>query len=510
MGDIISSNNKRLAKNTMALYFRTLISTLVSLYTVRALLDALGAADYGIYNVVGSIVVTFSFFNSTLRSAIQRFMNVALGRDDKEEFAKVFSLSNIIMLGLIIFIIILSETVGLWFLNNKLDIPGERFESAQIAFQFTIITFCLGVIRIPLESSVIAYERMTFFAYLSILEQALKLLVVYALYHTTNDKLIVYAFLLSITSLVTLIAYMIFCKKSFDTCKYKLIFDKTLFKSLFTFSGWTFLGATTDLGTRQAFVFLLNNFYGVVANAAMGIANQVVNTVNSLIVGFQTSFRPQLVKSYAQGNMEYVTKLIYSSSKISFLLMFLPGILLIINAPFILGLWLKEIPEYTVSFCRLILACSVIDATTGPYYATLMATGNIKKYQVWISLVFCLDIVFICIMFVCGVGAEYILYSRILTRGVMNMFVGLFFLKRQLSFKISSYLKNVIFPILIYILVLLPFIYLMMKFMKGLQLFIISDILILTIGILLPYKVVLDNKERSLIKSMLLLKLFKK
>ncbi len=510
MADKISSNNKRLARNTMALYFRTLISTLVSLYTVRALLDALGAADYGIYNVVGSIVVTFSFFNSTLRSAIQRFMNVALGRNDNEEFAKVFSLSNIIMIGLIVFIVILSETVGWWFLNNKLDIPEDRFDAALIAFQFTILTFCFGVVRIPLESSVIAYERMTFFAYLSIIEQVLKLLVVFGLYRTSIDKLVTYAFLLSLSSFVTLVAYYLFCKKNFDGCKFKFVFDKALFKSLFSFSGWTFLGATTDLGTRQAFVFLLNNFYGVVANAAMGIANQVVNTVNSLIVGFQTSFRPQLVKSYAQGNMEYVTKLIYSSSKISFLLMFLPGILLIINAPFILGLWLKEIPEYTVSFCRLILVCSVIDATTGPYYATLMATGNIKKYQMWISFVFCLDIVFICIMFVCGVGAEYILYSRIVTRGVMNMFVGLIFLKRQLLFKISSYLRSVIFPILIYIIALIPLIYLMMEYTQGLYLLLLSVILILTVGIFIPYRLVLDNKERGLVKSMLLLKLFKK
>ena len=506
----ISSNNKRLAKNTMALYFRTLISTIVSLYTVRALLDALGATDYGIYNVVGSIVVTFSFFNSTLRSAIQRFMNVALGRNDREGLIKVFSLSNIIMIGLILFIVILAETVGLWFLNNKLEIPTERFTSAQIAYHFTILTFCLGVIRIPLESSVIAYERMTFFAYLSIIEQALKLLVVFGLYNTPFDKLITYAILLSFTAFVTLAAYYLFCKKNFECCRYKFIFDKKIFKSLFSFSGWTFLGATADLGTRQAFVFLLNNFYGVVANAAMGIANQVVNTVNALIVGFQTSFRPQLVKSYAQGNIEYVTKLIHSSSKISFLLMFLPGILIIINAPFILGLWLKEIPDYTVSFCRLILVCSVIDATTGPYYATLMATGDIKKYQICISLVFCLDIFLMCIMFFCGVGAEYILYSRILTRGVMNMLVGLYFLKRQLSFKVFPYLREVVLPIIVYIIVLVPFIYYMMEYVNGLQLLVFSFVLISTAGLIIPYKLVLDIKERNLIKSMLLLKIFKK
>lgn len=510
MQEVIIADNKRLAKNTIALYVRTLIVTVVSLYTARALLDVLGAVDYGIYNVVGSIVVTFSFLNSTLRNAIQRFLNYELGKNDIEELRKIFVMSNIIMFALVIVVVVLAETAGLWFLDNKVDIPVERFHAARIAYQFTIITFCIGVVRIPLESCVIAYERMSFFAYLSLIEQGIKLFIVYCLYTTTSDKLSFYAFLISLSALITYFIYFIYCKRNFVCFVLRFKWDNKLFKELFSFSAWTFGGSLADLGTRQAFVFMLNNFYGVIANAAMGIANQVVNTINSLIVGFQTSFRPQLVKSYAQGNIDYVAKLILSTSKISFLLMFIPGIIMIINAPYILNIWLKDVPEYSVAFCRLILVCSVIDATTGPYYATIMATGNIKFYQICISIVFCLDIIFICVMFYMGVGAEYILYSRIATRGVLNMFVGLFFLKRQLNFDVLYYINKVLLPICMYIIILLPIILLLMYHFSNLTLLVSSILFICTIGVIVPTFLILNYSERELIKSILLSKIYRK
>ena len=496
-----SSNNRRIAKNTLALFFRTALVTLVSLYLARALLDVLGKEDYGIYNLVGSIVVTFSFLNSTLQSAFQRFMNFALGKNDTAQFRKIFSMSFLILAILVLIVILLSETVGLWFLNNKLNIPPDRMFAARWAFQFTVLTFSIGVMRIPLESSVVAHEKMTFFAYLSILEQALRLVVVFCLYRSPIDKLIFYASLLSCTSVITYFVYVLYCRRKFEYCRLQKVWDKDLFKNLFSFSGWTFMGSTTALGTQQAFIFLLNIFYGVVANAAMGIANSVSNAINSLIAGFQTAFKPQIVKSFAQDDISYVHKMIHTTSKISFILMFIPGILVIVNAPFILDVWLKEVPEYTVSFCRMMLVCLIIDATTGPYYAGIMASGNIKWYQVCISIVFCLDIALMCVLFKLGVGAEYILYSRIATRGVMNMFVGLHFLKRQLNFDLAEYFKRVILRIAAVVIITVPILLVLERFFDGWRLLAVSCLFVCSAGLALSYYIILGRTEREIISN---------
>ena len=277
-----TSNKERLAKNTIALYIRTGIVTLVSLYMARALLDALGQENYGIYNVVASIVVTFSFFNATLTTAFQRFMNFALGKNDELQYRKVYTMSIIILVVLVFGIIILSETLGIWMLDSKLNIPEERRSAAMWAFQFSIITFCIGVLRIPFTASIIAHEKLSFFAYVSLVEQGLRLLMVYCLYNSPIDVLVFYAVSITAVSIITLIIDVVFCKKKIKECKVEKKWDSKLFKQLFSFSGWTFFGSTTNLGAQQLFVFLLNMFYGVIANAAMGIASHIVNAINSL------------------------------------------------------------------------------------------------------------------------------------------------------------------------------------------------------------------------------------
>lgn len=497
------SNKERLAKNTIALYIRTGIVTLVSLYMARALLDALGQENYGIYNIVASIVVTFSFFNATLTTAIQRFMNFALGKDDELQYKKVYTMSILILLALVIGIIILSETFGIWMLNSKLDIPAGREKAAMWAFQFSIITFCIGVMRIPFEASVIAHERMTFFAYVSLIEQGLRLLMVYLLYHSSIDVLIYYAILISCVSLFTFSIYIAFCKRKFIVCKVVKQWDSSLFKQMFSFSGWALLGSTSSLGAQQLFVFLLNMFYGVIANAAMGIATHIVNAINSFFAGFQTSFKPQIVKLYANNEMASFKSLITTTSKVSFVLMFLPAIVIIVNAPFILDIWLKEVPEYTVAFCRLILVCCVIDATTGPYNAAIMASGKIRNYEFAISTVFFLDIIGVYGLFKLGVGAEYILYSRIATRGILNMFVGLFFMKRLFDFDVHKYCKVVFGPIMLFLGIMVPISILMDHFLSGWSLLIVSSFVLLVVGALLSLFIVFNNSERSFVVELL-------
>lgn len=492
-----TSNKERLAKNTIALYIRTGIVTLVSLYMARALLDALGQENYGIYNVVASIVVTFSFFNATLTTAFQRFMNFALGKNDELQYRKVYTMSIIILVVLVFGIIILSETLGIWMLDSKLNIPEERRSAAMWAFQFSIITFCVGVLRIPFEASVIAHEKMSFFAYVSLIEQGLRLLMVYCLYNSPIDVLVFYALLITCVSLLTLIIYILFCKNKFKVCRFVKQWDPSLFRQLFAFSGWTFLGSTTNLGAHQLFVFLLNMFYGVIANAAMGIASHIVNAINSFFAGFQTSFRPQIVKTYANNEMDSFKKLVTTTSKISFVLMFLPSIIIIVNAPFILDVWLKEVPNYTVAFCRLILVCCVIDATTGPYNAAIMASGKIRNYEFAISAVFLLDVVGIIVLFHLGVGAEYILYSRIATRGVLNMLIGLYFMKHLFNFDVPIYIQKVLLPILVYLIIITPISFVLIKYLHGWNLLLISSFVLFVFGVLLSLLIILDKVERT-------------
>lgn len=492
-------NNKRLAKNTITLYIRTGIVTLVSLYMARVLLDALGQENYGIYNVVASIVVTFSFFNSTLQSAFQRFLTFSLGKKDELQFSKIYTMSILILAVLVLLVIILSESFGVWFLNSKLNIPADRMYYAQGAFHFTILTFCIGVMKIPFESVVIAHEKMAFFAYVSLLEQGLRLLMVYLLYRSPIDELVFYAGLVSCVSLLTFIVYVVYCRSQFCYCKVVRQWDGPLFKQLLSFSGWTLVGSTSSLGAQQLFVFLLNIFYGVIANAAMGIATNVVAAVNSFFAGFQTSFRPQIIKSYANHEYDYLKKMISSTSKISFILMFIPAVLLIINTPFILAIWLKNVPEYTVAFCRLFLICAIIDATTGPYNIAIIASGKIKYYELCISVVFFLDILGVLALFKLNVGAEYILYSRIATRGVLNMFIGLYFLNRQFNFDVKGYLKNVIFPIILFLTLSSPLLLLIVRCFSGWTLMMYSFLYVMIVCVVLSFFIVLNKKERSLL-----------
>ena len=504
-----TNRSKQIAKNTIALYIRTAITMMISLYITRVVLDTLGKEDYGIYNVVGSIVVTFSFFNTSLQAAIQRFLTFSLGEGNLNKLNNYFSMSIMIVLTFVVIIIFLADTIGLYFLRQELNIPDSRLDSACWAFQFTILTFAVGMMRIPLEALVIAHERMSFFAYLGMLEQGLRLIFVFILCFSCIDKLVLYSFLLSITAIITLVAYYVYCKQKFSYCSFAFFGDRKIFKDIFSFSGWTLWGASASLGTQQALVFLLNIFYGVVANAALGIAQHVVNAVNSFVGGFQTAFRPQIVKSYAQNDQSNLHSIIHSTSKISFLLIFIPGIIIIVNAPYLLQIWLKDVPVYTVSFCRLFLVCCIIDGLTGPYNAAIMASGEIRNYQIVISMVFCIDIICICVMFVLGVGAEYILYSRIATRGLLNMFVGLYFLKVKIMFDVYCYFKMVLMPVAFFLVILIPAIFAMQYFLSEILLLIISVLVVSGLGSLLGYAILLDDREKYILKNIIFAKLHK-
>lgn len=496
-----TSENKRIAKNTLALYARTIIVMLVSLYVSRVLLDKLGVDDYGIYNVVGSIVILFSFLNTALTASSQRFLTVALGESDKMKMCKVFNTSVSIQIILVAVSILLLECGGTWFLNNRLNIPEGREVAANYAFQFSILTFAMNFLRVPYSASVVAYERLDFFAYSSIVDVLLKLGIAFTIGVTGYDRLVTYSFLLAFESFVMFLVYMIFCKRTFDTCKYDGILDRNIFGKMFMFSGWTLLGGFSNVATQNGFLFMLNMFCGVVANAAMGIANQVLTALISFVGSFQTSFQPQIVKSYAQGENSRLHDLINSTSKFSFALMFLPASLLIVNIDWALDIWLGTVPENSGKFCQILIICSMIDAVTGPFYCAIMATGRIARYQILISISFLLDLIISLVLFKMGVEPFFILMMRIVTRGFLNALIGIYILSVLINHDVREYFKKTVVPILLLLVIMSPVLYALYENFDGIMRLLVSIPVVSILFLVTCYYKLFTPSEREYIKS---------
>lgn len=493
------SDNKRLAKNTLFLYFRTGIIMLISLYLSRVILEILGVEDYGIYNVVGSIVVLFSFLNNAMTQASQRFISFEIGKNDNGIARKIFNTALSSQLIFILIVFFLTESVGLWFLNEKLNIPQERVDAAFWVFQLSFLTFCINMIMVPYTALVVAYEKMSFFAYVSLFDAGLKLLLIHILRISPYDKLISYSFLVLFISIIVAIVNVLYCIKNFSICKIEFSWDKYLFKKMFSFSSWSLCGGISNIATQKGIIFLLNIFWGVTINAAMGICSQVSAAMNSFIGGFQTSFRPQLIKSYAQNDIKRFYSLISNTSKISFMLAFIPAIFLIINMPIVLELWLGDIPEYTISFCQLILACSIIDSLTGPYFVSIMATGEIKNYQIMISLSYLLDLLTSFFLIKLMISPHYIFYSRLATRGILNMFIGLYYMKKLFMFNLRKYFFSVLVPIFIILIITIPSSLYIYKTYSGICLLKYSLFLIPFI-LFCYYSILLNSSERNILK----------
>lgn len=502
-----SAANKRLAKNTMTLFLRTFFVMLVGLYVSRVLLQVLGVDDFGIYNVVGGIVVLFSFLNSAMAAASQRYITYTFGTGDPNETNKVFSASMTSQIAIDIVLLIVVEVFGLWFLNNKLQIPADRMTAANITFQFTVLTFCVNVVRIPYEATVIAYEKMSFYAIVSILDVLIRLLIVIILQFVNHDKLVTYGLLLFVSSIVLFTVYVYYCKRKFNTCHYYFVRDNKLYKKLFAFTGWSLFGSGANVLTQQGFVFMLNIFYGVVVNAAMGIANQVNSAMTTFINSFQMSYRPQIVKSYAQGDTLHLITLINTSSKMSFALIIMPVLILIFNMPLVLKLWLGEVPEYAVQFCQLILICTTIDSISGSYNAGIMATDKIRNYQMAISISFLLDLIISFILIKAGILPYFVLLSRIATRGCINLLIGLFYLRKLLIFNVKSYAKDVLSRIVLMLLIILPVLFVLYTHYNSWQMLIISSVYVLILGPVSIMVVLFNRRERLYILQLVKQKL---
>ena len=377
-----SDNNKRIAKNTLLLYFRMLFMMVVSLYTSRVILNALGVEDFGIYNVVGGVVAMFSVISGSLSAAISRFITYELGKGDQSRLNKIFSASVTIQLLLSLIIVVLIESVGVWFLNAKMTIPETRMTAANWVLQFSIITFVINLISVPYNAAIIAHEKMSAFAYISILEAVGKLAIAFLIIWSPMDKLIFYAILMCVVAVVVRLTYGHYCKKHFAECTYHFHWDKDILKQMFGFAGWNFIGAASAVLRDQGGNIIINIFYGPAANAARGIAIQVNNAVTGFVTNFMTALNPQITKSYASGDRECMMTLLYQGARLSFYMLLLLSLPILVNTHYILVIWLKLVPEHAVLFVQLILVFAMSESISNPLITAMLATGKIRNYQI--------------------------------------------------------------------------------------------------------------------------------
>ena len=380
-----SANNKRIAKNTILLYGRMLFLLLIGLYTSRVILAALGVDDFGVYNVVGGIVAMFTMVSGALSAAISRFITYELGTRNIEKLKRVFSTAVSIQLIFSGILIILAETIGLWVLNNKLVIPDSRLFAAHWVFQLSIITFVVNLISVPYNAAIIAHERMSAFAYISIIDAVAKLAVAWLITTTEHDKLILYAILLAVIAVAIRMIYGSYCARHFEECHFRFKIDSGLLKDMFSFAGWNMIGATSAILRDQGGNILINMFGGPAVNAARGIAFQINNALMGFVTNFQMALNPQIIKNYASQNRDYMMQLIFQGSRLSFYIFFLMALPVFVSTPYILRLWLTIVPEHTVLFVRLVIIFSLSEALSVSLKTAMYATGKVKTYQICVG-----------------------------------------------------------------------------------------------------------------------------
>ena len=469
-------NNKRIAKNTLILYIRMLFTMGVSLFTSRVILQVLGVEDYGIYNVVGGIVSMFTFLNGGMISATQRYLTFEIGKGDWGRLSKVFSTSIQIHALIALVIVLLSETVGLWFLFEKLVIPDGRMIAAFWVYQCSILACVVGIMSVPFNADIIAHEKMSAFAYISVAEVTLKLLIVYLLYVSQWDKLIIYSMLTLLVQLLICWIYARYCSDHFPESHYRHNIDKSLFKEMFSFAGWSFWGNLAGVLYTQGLNMMLNIFYGPIVNAARGIAVQVQGAVQQFVSNFQLALNPQITKSYAVGNLSQMQNLMFCSARFSFFLLFFLTLPILLETEFLLTIWLKTIPSDVVVFTRWMIGISLIYTIANPCVIANQATGNVKFYQTVVGciLLFILPISYI----VLKLGAPA--YSVFVVHFCIESFAQvarMYMLRKLINLPIHSYIRHIYIPIISVVVIscILPF-YVHNQFSNGLIRFLIVSL----------------------------------
>lgn len=497
-------NQKTVAKNTLMLYIRMGVMMIVSLYASRVVLATLGIDDFGIYNVVGGVVVMFSFMNITLTVAIRRFLAYELGQEEGGRIQEVFNASIIAVFIASVIIVIGLESIGLWFLNYKLNIPPDRLGAANFVFHFSVLSFFFNMNLIPFSSAIVVYEKMGVYAYLGIAETMLKLGLVLSLPYIPGDKLRWYGLLVALLAVLMAICNYIYCN-------YRIIKPKTLqiikwsdVLSIFKFSAWTILGTMIFMLATQGVNMIYNVFFGVAINAALGIAQQVSNATNQFVGNFQTAFNPQLTKSYsAEGLSEKTYGFICQTSRLSIMLIVAIGVPIIANTTPVLELWLKEVPAYAVQFTIIFLLYAAVDGASGPLYYLVYAKGELKMYQITMGVI---QLVYVLLVYLfCSLGLDpvYVLSINVITAALMYI-ARLLILKKIMDFPVKEYLLKVVVPLIIPVLLFTGLTILNGHIMKdgNITVMICKILISIIIVSLICYFGYLNNNERLFVLSM--------
>ncbi len=498
-----TDKTKRIAKNAMLLYARMIVTLVITLFTSRIVLQALGFHDYGLYNVIGGVVTLFAFLRSSMSSSTQRFLAYEMGSGTADSLRRVFSvcLSTHILLALALFI--LAETIGLWFLNSQINIPVGRENAANWIYQFSVLSLCMNMLSLPYDADIVSNERMGYFAFLSILDAVLKLVFSYVVLYSDGDHLILYGSLMMGISALNLLLNWVYCHIKFAETRYYFYWNKEMFRRIFSFSGWTIYGQLAVVGSNQGTNILVNIFHSVVANAAMGVGHQVNSALTGLVSNFQTAFKPQITKSYASGDHEYLTSLTYYASKISFFLLFIVSLPIMLNIDWVLQLWLGNVPAHAGSLCVIFIIASLCNAVSAPLWMNIFATGHVRNYQIGLSIAYALELVAVYIIF--RIGCSLVL--GVAMKAVLNfavIFIRLYYTHQTQSFfSLINYARKVLIPLfssaLITMLASMPVI----LFVNNAYLKLIVTIISIIISLVSAYFIGLNSKERKSLRKLI-------
>ena len=440
-------NSQRLAKNTIILYCRTGVSLLVSLYTARVVLQVLGVENYGVLNAVGGIMGMGAIITGALSNSISRFITYELGRGDAKKLNHVFITSMNIQLVLAATMVLLCETIGVWFLNTQMNIPFDRMTAANWILQFVLLSVVFNLTQVPYGACIVGHERMSIFAWFSIVESVLRLLIVFLLYISPYDKLICYSALGTSVSFVICMAQRLYCRLQFPECHYKPLFNKKLMREMTGFAGWSCMVNTTWVLNSQGINILMNIFFGVVYNAARGVSSSIEGVIKSFYTDFMTAMSPQITKSYAAGDLEGMNKLICQGAKHAYFLLFFLSLPFMFETYMVLKIWLGIVPDYTVIFFRLGMISALVMLLGETGLKACMATGNIKWYSIIIGSISCFVFPLTWLAFQLGMRVEFAYIIHIFIYGIINI-VRLFIMKSLWGFPIGMYISQTIVPVM--------------------------------------------------------------
>ena len=506
-----NSSNKRIVKNSVLLYVRMFISLSIGLYTGRAFLDALGAENYGIYNVVAGFVSLLSLFTSTITSAAQRFITFEIGAGNKVKLKDTFSTFVVVLFGIGVLLFILGELFGVPAISKYLVIPQDRLDAAIFVFHCSLISFVIGLVSVPYTADIIAHERLNFYAYVGIGDAVIKLFFALSLYYIPFDLLKVYSLYIVSIEIIKRVIFRIYCKGRFEETKVRFVVKKDIVKEVFSFSVWITIGSSSAILKEQGVNVLINRFFGVLMNTARGVSMQVYGVVNQFATSISSAINPQITKSYASGDIDRSIILTCLLAKSQGLVLFLVSLPLLLETEYLLGLWLKEVPDYACVFTRWALILCIartLESTHGPLY---LATGKVKNLQIVGGGLMLLNLPVSYIALKMGYEAVSTMIIGVAIE-VITMFVAFLYLKRIVDFPIRKFYAETIFPMLLVFLLssILPGIVRFILMPEGFWRFLIVGFLSVLSTVFFSYSISLNKSEKDMLLSFVRTKLLKK